>query len=128
MKIEGVPEGYELVRIGRPKKGELYIMTTGEVIDCAGLIQSESGFAIVRKIEPKVRPMTRDEFLAAWKQRWFCPLIDKDGEIEVICGVINDDEVDNDIVALNYNGWQSLDYLAYTYKFASDNSPLTVEE
>ena len=79
------------------------------------------------KPQPKTRPMTRDEFLAAWKQRGFCPLIDKDGEIEVVCGVISDDEVDKDIISLNYNGWKSLDDIA-NYKFASDNSPLTVEE
>jgi hypothetical protein len=50
MKIEGVPEGYEIVRIGRPEKRELFIDSTGQVGTSNGLEVSYC-FAIVRKIE-----------------------------------------------------------------------------
>ena len=127
VKIQGVPDGYELVRIGAPKKGEAFIGACSSVVHapqdfCSG------NYAIVRKITPQVRPMTRDEFLSAWKQRNFCPLIDSDDGIDtVLYVVVDNDDDDQDIISLNYNGWKSLDDIA-NYKFASDNSPLTVEE
>ena len=51
MKIEGVPDGWELVRIGKPKKGEWIvgdIGTPGEVF-----VESETyNFPIIRRIPP----------------------------------------------------------------------------
>lgn len=31
MKLEGVPDGYEAVRFGQAKQGELFVATTGEI-------------------------------------------------------------------------------------------------
>ena len=58
MKIEGVPEGYEISRIGRPVEGETFIGGTGLVATATG---GEVSFcyAIVRKIE---RPKTYRPF------------------------------------------------------------------
>lgn len=50
-KIEGLPEGWELVRIGTPVEGESYIVSGG----CVGVCESvrfAKNYVIVRKIEP----------------------------------------------------------------------------
>jgi len=71
MKIEGVPEGYEIVRIGRPEKRELFIDSTGQVGTSNGLEVSYC-FAIVRKIEkPKqYRPFANAEEFKPHRNRW----------------------------------------------------------
>ena len=50
-KIEGVPEGWELVRIGSPNMGEFYIGGYGDIGVC-DWIEKYVNFVIVRKIEP----------------------------------------------------------------------------
>lgn len=71
MKIEGIPEGYEIVRIGRPEKRELFIDSTGQVGTSNGLEVSYC-FAIVRKIEkPKqYRPFANAEEFKPHRDRW----------------------------------------------------------
>jgi hypothetical protein len=49
-KIEGVPEGFELLRIGKPKEGDLFIDGCGDVQTADGY--EIEGCAILRKIEP----------------------------------------------------------------------------
>lgn len=72
------------------------------------------------------RPMTRDEFLQAWKQRGFCPLIDEQGNIESVCSVCSD--ADNTIpVTLSYAGDCGFIELSH-YRFAFDESPCFVTE
>lgn len=54
-KIVGVPEGWELVRIGAPAEGELYIHPGGGVDVCKPdrfWDRFGKNYAIVRKIEP----------------------------------------------------------------------------
>jgi hypothetical protein len=72
MKIEGVPEGYEIVRIGRPEKRELFIDSTGQVGTSNGLEVSYC-FAIVRKIEkPKqYRPFANAEEFKPHRHKWW---------------------------------------------------------
>ena len=50
-KIEGVPEGWELVRVGTPDEGELYIVSGGLVGVCESP-RFAKNYVIVRKIEP----------------------------------------------------------------------------
>jgi hypothetical protein len=72
MKIEGVPNGYELVRIGRPEEGELFIGGTGLVNTATGG-ESCFSFSIVRKIErPKrYRPFANAEEFKPHRNRWW---------------------------------------------------------
>lgn len=51
-KIEGLLEGWELVRIGTPVDGERYIASDGGVVFCMGMGRSAKNYVIVRKIEP----------------------------------------------------------------------------
>jgi hypothetical protein len=57
-KIEGVPEGYELVRIGRPKRGEQILSPDGRVVFMSG---GELGvdYVILRKVE-KPKPVDNE--------------------------------------------------------------------
>lgn len=71
MKIEGIPDGWELVRIGKPFINERYIGLTGQIINCV-TIPSGEGYAIVRKIEkPKrYRPFANAEEFKPHRDRW----------------------------------------------------------
>ena len=71
MKIEGWPEGYELVRIGRPEEGELFICGTGLVAKSTGG-QAAFNYVIVRKIEraKKYRPFKDAEEFKPHRDRW----------------------------------------------------------
>ena len=50
MKIEGVPEGWELVRIGKPEKGEVYVFHPDQLAT-ANFDHECDCYAIVRRIE-----------------------------------------------------------------------------
>jgi hypothetical protein len=51
-KIEGIPDGWELVEIGQPKQHEFYIGPYGEPRACRWDKETTLGCAIIRKIEP----------------------------------------------------------------------------
>ena len=128
------PEGYRMLTEGVVVGGDMcFVDDRWHYSACIGydidyLIKNGHGRTYARKIEPKVRPMTRAEFLAAWKVRNFCPLIDPNDDIDVIHRVIIDDNSeDENIVYLYDAGWCSLDELV-SYKFASDETFLHVEE
>ena len=51
MKLEGVPEGYEAVRFGKPKHGEVFLCDNGQV-QKARYDFEKNTVLIVRKLEP----------------------------------------------------------------------------
>ena len=51
MKIEGIPKGYELVRIGTPNVGETVLWFDGRPADVNATFDSRN-YVIIRKIEP----------------------------------------------------------------------------
>lgn len=53
MKIDGVPEGYELVRIGKPQPGDSIIQTTGDLYTFFGT--SEAIYPIVRRLRAPLK-------------------------------------------------------------------------
>jgi len=53
--IEGIPDGWELVRIGKPFINERYISLSGKVTNCV-CIPSGEAYAIVRKIRKIEKP------------------------------------------------------------------------
>jgi hypothetical protein len=60
MKIEGVPDGYELVRIGRPLCGEQVLSPDGRVVVMSGGAL-DVDYVILRKVEkPKTFRTFRD--------------------------------------------------------------------
>ena len=71
MTIEGIPDGWELVRIGKPSINERYIGLAGLVINCVA-IPSGEGYAIVRKIEKprQYRPFANAAEFEPFRDRW----------------------------------------------------------
>jgi hypothetical protein len=70
--IPGVPEGWELVRIGRPVKGEFFVRFGG-VDECTHTELMDDSSAIVRKIEkPKrYRQFASAEEFKPHRERWW---------------------------------------------------------
>lgn len=69
--IPGVPDGWELVRIGRPAKGEFFVRF-GRVDECTHTELMDDSSAIVRKIEkPKrYRPFANAAEFKPHRDRW----------------------------------------------------------
>ncbi len=70
--IPGVPEGWELVRIGRPAKGEFFVRF-GRVDECTHTEYMDDSSAIVRKIEkPKrYRQFANAEEFKPHREKWW---------------------------------------------------------
>ena len=73
MQIEGIPDGWELVRIGRIKRGEHFVDNCGLAYQWTTC--DESGYAnyvIIRKIEKpkKYRPFANAEEFKPHRDRW----------------------------------------------------------
>ena len=69
--IKGIPNGWELVRIGKPFINERYISLSGKVTNCV-CIPSGEAYAIVRKIaKPKqYRPFANAAEFEPHRDRW----------------------------------------------------------
>lgn len=74
--IEGIPEGYELARIGAPRTGEPYLTPRGRIDIAEGNFEG-CGYAVLRKVEkPKqYRPFANGDEFEPFRDRWFCPKI-----------------------------------------------------
>lgn len=71
MQVEGVPEGWELVRIGTPQVGEYIVGELGRPFQAMCRFH-DNGFAIIRKVEkPKQhRPFRSAEEFKPHRDRW----------------------------------------------------------
>jgi hypothetical protein len=72
MKIEGVPDGWELVRIGRPLCGEQVLSPDGRVVFMIGGAL-DVDYVILRKVEkPKTyRPFANAEEFKPHRNKWW---------------------------------------------------------
>jgi hypothetical protein len=131
MTIEGVPEGWEVVRHGLPKMGEWYVRTDGGSIREAMVDFARDHVLIVRKIEkPKrYRPFASAEEFRPHKDRWIvingkhCPemfLSDDDlGDSYRIAGF-------NENSVCVYVGWCTYE-AAFGCMMFDDGSPFGIE-
>lgn len=74
MKIEGIPEGYELVRIGIPQDGDLFMHgRVGHIDQYDESVFYNTVYPIVRKAErPKqYRPFANAEEFKPHRERWW---------------------------------------------------------
>lgn len=73
-KIEGMPDGWRLVRIGTPNKGDCFIDAQGDVKHCSGGYHA-FGYAIIEKIEQskQYRPFANAAEFEPHRDRWFKP-------------------------------------------------------
>ena len=81
MKIEGLPEGYDIVRIGRPVDGELVLGWQKTVFVWDGHKSDVANHIIVRKIErPKqYRPFANAEEFKPHREKWWKWIEDTSG-------------------------------------------------
>ncbi len=74
-KIEGVPDGWRLVRIGKPKAGEYYIEINGEACEAKLITPTvlQWVFPIIEKIEqPKLyRPFANANEFESHREKWW---------------------------------------------------------
>jgi hypothetical protein len=72
MTIEGVPEGWELVRIGQVRPGEFRVLRNGILDKWDGAVPSNDVYPVLRKIEkPKrYRPFANAEEFKPHRDRW----------------------------------------------------------
>ena len=73
MSIEGIPDGWELVRIGRPKRGEFWLSNFGQPIEWEHSQESGSvNYIVIRKIEkPKrYRPFANAAEFEPHRDKW----------------------------------------------------------
>jgi hypothetical protein len=74
MKIEGIPDGYELVRIGQLHTGERFVESNGKVVVWdAGYTTTSMNCVVVRKVEkPKqYRPFANAEEFKPHRNKWW---------------------------------------------------------
>ena len=71
-KIQGIPDGYELVRVGRPECGELFLTGDGKIAIASGQAV-EVSYVILRRIEkPKAyRPFASAEEFKPHRGKWW---------------------------------------------------------
>ena len=73
MQIEGIPEGWELVRVGSIRRKEFYLNTRGIPIAYENCNESTScNHVIIRKIpkQPQYRPFANAAEFAPHRDRW----------------------------------------------------------
>lgn len=73
-QIEGMPDGWRLMRIGTPNQGDYFINAHGTGELCVGGYEAR-GYAIIEKIErPKrYRPFANAAEFEPHRDRWFNP-------------------------------------------------------
>lgn len=72
------------------------------------------------KPERSYRAMTRFEFIKAWMDRGWCPLINVHGELEIVSQTLRES------IFIYGKGWRAFSDIG-DYRFASDDSRLVVE-
>jgi hypothetical protein len=130
MTIEGVPEGWELVGIRRPKYNEFHLDSLGRVV-CCGIENNSWTYPIIRKIEkPKrYRPFANAEEFKPFRDRWVRIVSPSGCEIELddidVGAVMRIDGYNDDSVC-TWVGW-----CVYQNAFAvcefEDGTPFGIE-
>jgi hypothetical protein len=132
MKIEGVPEGYELARVGIPRDGELYLSGRScDVEEYKEYVHYSTVYAIVRKVErPKqYRPFANAQEFEKHCDRWlFC--VKDDFASDCNSAKVNDRYkvlIHNDYGIGIWNAWIDYKKAFDCFKFAENGTPFGVE-
>lgn len=81
MQVEGIPEGWELVRVGKVKPGEFRVAADGTPAEWNSVESDSANYVVIRKIEkPKqFRPFAN---AAEYTPNWGKPVDWKCGSLE----------------------------------------------
>ena len=85
MQVEGIPEGWQFVRVGRVKRGEFFVDQFGNQRQWVDDIQSaHSNYVIIRKIEkPKrYRPFANAAEFEPHRDKWLKPKSNVDHRVK----------------------------------------------
>ncbi len=128
--IEGVPEGFELLRIGTPEEGEPYIEPSGRIATCPGGYMG-SGYPVLRKIEkPKrYRPFANAAEFAPHRDRWVCVANGIDEEISIDSSDVGEClrlQGYGDLSIATWYGWCAFETAFECFMF-DDGSPFGIE-
>jgi len=94
-----IPEGYEAVRVGEPKKCEWYIGSSGRAVECSMAGWRGDPRVIVRPL-PKARPYNADEM----RELVGTVLIHANGSRHIVNGCNADGTVFFYVMSSNYSG------------------------
>ena len=96
MSIEGVPEGWELVRFGTPALGEFYLNPKHGV--CESKEEATCIYPILKRKPKRCRPFANAEEFKPHRDRWVRVAEAVDEDI-----VVDDDEIGNVMSVTGYN-------------------------
>jgi hypothetical protein len=84
--VPGVPDGWELVRVGRPVVGDFVVHTDGRVLEHGkdSCVRMNENYPIIRKIEQpaKYRPFANAEEYKPHRDRWVTRIDISDDEAQ----------------------------------------------
>ena len=83
-QIPGVPDGYRLVRIGAPKKGEQFITIHAKVFKARKDYPTQSGYAIVEPVTPPVPPTPIPTTVTVQLNRYLVGDLDRPSSLRVV--------------------------------------------
>jgi hypothetical protein len=131
-KIDGVPDGWELVHANRyVQKGEYYIFRDGGVVRWAEEFESTSVYPIIRKIEKpaKYRPFGNAEEFKPHRDRW-ARVIKEDNnsgcDLEEWLGDSLKFQAHSENDACAPGGWLAYDQAFECFVFDDDGTPFGV--
>jgi len=122
MTIEGIPDGWELVRIGTPEHGEVIMLTDGSIEQHheGRNVRMNKNYVIIRKIEkPKqFRPFANAAEFEPFRDRWVRYLGDDCGGSRVSFYDNTHARIDDDV-----DNWNA-HFKDYTF---DDGTPFGIE-
>lgn len=120
--IEGIPDGWELVRIGKPKVGEYYIDVTGSIYKALDTTPTVLHWymPIIRKIDKpkKYRPFANAAEFEPFRDRWVRYRGDECGGSRVVFYDNTHARIDDDV-----DNWNA-HFKDYTF---DDGTPFGIE-
>ena len=69
MQVEGIPDGWELVRVGTPRPGEHVLGKYGKILHCNGVFKGVS-YVIIRKKDKRFRPFANAAEFEPHRDKW----------------------------------------------------------
>ena len=79
MKIEGIPEGWQLVRIGKVKPGEIRVDSEGNPAEWNSVESTSVNYVVIRKKDKQYRPFANAAEFEPHRDRWIKP---KSGNVD----------------------------------------------
>ena len=72
MSIEGIPEDWELVRVGKVKPGEVILGADGKPAEWISVESTSANYVIIRKKDKQYRPFANAAEFEPHRDRWIC--------------------------------------------------------